>query len=81
MRYTWSRMETVMIATSENIQKQEEMKSIYVFSNGLLRNNVIKWNLKKKTETWVLGRQENKNYKLSLYILLKLKKDLNRNIQ
>ena len=48
MRYTWSRMETVMIATSENIQKQEEMKSIYVFSNGLLRNNVIKWNLKKK---------------------------------
>ena len=74
-------METVMIATSENIQKQEEMKSIYVFSNGLLRNNVIKWNLKKKTETWVLGRQENKNYKLSLYILLKLKKDLNRNIQ
>ena len=75
-------METVMIATSENIQKQEEMKSIYVFSNGLIRNNVIKWNLKKKkTETWVLGRQENKNYKLSLYILLKLKKDLNRNIQ
>ena len=74
-------METVMIATSENIQKQEEMKSIYVFSNGLLRKNVIKWNLKKKTETWVLGRQENKNYKLSLYILLKLKKDLNRNIQ
>ena len=31
-----------MIATSENIQKQEEMRLIYVFSNGLLRNNIIK---------------------------------------
>lgn len=55
MRYTWSRMETVMIATSENIQKQEEMKSIYVFSNGLLRNNVIKWNLKKKSRNLSFG--------------------------
>ena len=55
MRYTWSRMETVMIATSENIQKQEEMKSIYVFSNGLIRNNVIKWNLKKKNRNLSFG--------------------------
>ena len=38
--------------------------------------------IKKKTEeNWILGREENNNYKLSLYVLLKLKKDLKRNVQ
>ena len=37
--------------------------------------------MKLKKKKRVLGREENKNYKLSLYILSKLKKDLNTNVQ